>query len=156
MAQAPSFDVTAAHRRFSVDCFHQAWALIEKPDRTPEEDEAMLRLGQASLWHWTQREDCTEANRSIGTWQVSRIHAILGRAGEARRYGRLCLEQSRGASPFLRGYAHEALARAERLAGNDALAEQHLAEAAKLAAEVEDVEDRELLLGDLAGLGASA
>ncbi len=57
---AIAFDVEAAHAHFSKACFNAARALIEKPDRTPAEGEEMIRLNQASLWHWTQRPDCTD------------------------------------------------------------------------------------------------
>src|SRR5688572_4192069 len=110
-----NFDIGKVHRYFSADCFNKAWELIEKADRTPEEDEQMVRLNQASLWHWTQRDDCKSTNMSVGYWQASRIHAILGRAGEATRYGQLCLERSQEQeSPFFLAYAFEALARAEK------------------------------------------
>src|SRR5689334_594907 len=110
MAQEPNFDTRKAHRYFSAHCFNQAWDLIEKTDRTPTEDEQMIRLNQASIWHWTQRDDCKKSNMSIGYWQASRIHAILGRAEEARRYGQLCLEHTDQESAFLLAYAYEALA----------------------------------------------
>jgi hypothetical protein len=144
-----NFNIAAAHRFFSADCFNKAWELLDKPERSPEEDEEMLRLNQASIWHWTQREDCTSRNLSIGYWQASRIHAVLGRAGEARRYGQLCLEHSRQEPPFFLAYAYEALARAERLAGNEATAEEYRAEAMRLAEMVTDPEDKKLLIDDL-------
>ena len=149
MTQPQSFDLAAAHRFFSADCFNKAWMLLEKSDRTPEEDEEMIRLNQASMWHWSQREDCTRRNLSIGYWQASRIHALLGRAEEARRYGRLNLDYSQQEPPFFLGYAYEALARAEQVAGNKPLVEQYHAEARRLAEAVVDAEDRELLLADL-------
>jgi hypothetical protein len=147
--QPPNFDAVAAHRFFSADCFNKAWELIDKGERTPEEDEAMLRLNQTSLWHWTQRPDCTDANLSIGYWQAARIHTLLGRIDEARRYGRLCLQHSSAEEPFLRAYAYEALARAEGLGGDATLVATYSAEAARLAALVTDAEDREQLLVDL-------
>jgi tetratricopeptide (TPR) repeat protein len=149
VAQDPSFDVSKAHRYFSADCFNKAWELIENPNRTPADDEQMIRLNQASLWHWTQRDDCKETNMSIGYWQASRIHAILGRAEEARRYGQLCLENSPQESPFLLAYAYEALARAAHMAGNSAMAEQYFKEALRLAENVMDSEDRDQILNDL-------
>jgi hypothetical protein len=144
----PPFDVAAVHRHFAAACFNQAWRLIEKPDRTPDEDESMLLSSAASLWHWTERPDCTPANKSIGFWQLSRISAILGRADEARRYGRLAL-QNAGDDPFLAGCAHEALARAELAADNRAQAERHIAEARQRAERVADKQDRDLLEADL-------
>jgi hypothetical protein len=149
MSQPQSFDLAAAHRFFAADCFNKAWSLIEKPERTPEEDEEMLRLNQASMWHWSQREDCARRNLSIGYWQASRIHALLGRGDEARRYGELCLQYSQQESPFLLAYAYEALARAEQVAGNEPLVEQYHAEALRLVESVVDAEDRQALLDDL-------
>jgi hypothetical protein len=78
MADDADFDADQAHRHFSASCFNLAWELIDKPDRTAEDDEQMVRLAQASLWHWTQRSDCTDKNLSIGYWQVSRVCALLG------------------------------------------------------------------------------
>ena len=89
-------------------------------------------------------------NMSIGYWQAARVHAILGRAEEARRHGHLCLAHSPQESPFLLAYAHEALARAENMAGNRALAAEHRAEAGRLAERVSDAEERDFLLKDLA------
>ena len=94
MTNKPDFDVVAAHKYFAVECFNTAWNLIDRPNRTDAEDEEMLRLGMASVWHWTQRPDCTPENLSVGYWQVSRIYAILRRAEDARRYAQLSLEAS--------------------------------------------------------------
>jgi hypothetical protein len=93
----------------------------------------MIRLTHASIWHWTQREDCKSTNLSIGYWQASRVYALAGRIEDARRYGELCLKHSHQEVPFYLGYAYEALARAEKLAANKELAAKHLAEAYRLA-----------------------
>lgn len=73
-----SFDVPAAHRFFAADCFNRAWELIDKPDRTSDDDLRMISLAQASLWHWTERPDCTPRNLSIGYWQLSHIYSAVG------------------------------------------------------------------------------
>lgn len=152
MSEAPPFDLARAHRWFSADCFNRVWTLLEKPDRTPEDNERMISLAHASLAHWRERTDCTAHNLSIGYWQVSRVYAVLGQAENARHYGQLCLELSVGEAPFYLGYAHEALARAEKLAGNAAAARHHLAEARRLAVLVTDQGERAALEQDLAGL----
>ena len=123
---------------------------MEKTDRTPEEDDQMIFLSHTSLWHWMQRDDCRNTNLSIGYWQASRIHSILGRSDEARHYAELSLRYSQEETPFLRAYANEALARAEKVAGNGTLAAKYHAEAMRLAESVEEADDRKLLLDDLA------
>jgi hypothetical protein len=149
VTKEPGFDSIAAHRYFSTDCFNKTWDLIDKVNRTPEEDEEMLRLSYASLWHWTRREDCRRSNLSIGYWQLARVYAIIGRSEEARRYGRICLEYSEGESPFLLAFAYEALARAEKVAGRTVEFAHNLAEAKRLAENVSDPSEKDLLMKDL-------
>ena len=149
MTEKPEFDRAAAHKYYSANCFNKAWELIDKADRTPEEDQQMIRLSQASMWHWTQREDCTDKNMSIGYWQASRIYALVGQADNARNYGQISLDYSKDQVPFYGGSAHEALARAEWVAGNREKAEEHLRQAHLLADEIEDPEDKKMLEADL-------
>ena len=136
----PEFDLQKAHRHFSVTCFNEAWSLIDKTERTPDEDEQMLRLSVASAWHWTLRDDCTPQNLSIAYWQISRVHALVGRGDEAARYGQMCLQasQGEGIAPFALGYAYEALARAEAVRGNPAKAKGHLRKAREVAETLTD------------------
>jgi hypothetical protein len=154
MSSATPLDTRAAHRYFSADCFNRAWALIEKPDRSPEDNRQMLLLAQASLWHWTQRDDCTDQNLSIGYWQLSRICALLGDHKAAIQYGDLCLHHSQGQPPFYLGYAHESLARAAQLSGDTLRAAQHLNEARRLLAEITDAADRTSLENDVNSIQA--
>ena len=144
MAAKNDLDQKAAHKYFSANCFNKAWALIDKPDRTPEEDEEMIRLSLASHYHWTQRDDYSPTSASVGHWQTSRIYAILGLTENARRYGQLCLEASRAEDvpPFYLGYAYEALARAEAVGDDREKSEQFINEAKAAAENIGKPEDR--------------
>ena len=148
-SRGPKFDVAAAHEYFAADCFNKAWDLLEKPNRTPEDERLMVALNQASIYHWLNRPDCEPRHLSVGYWQASRIHAVLRNAAEARRYADVCLSYSEDLAPFFVGYAHEALARAALVANDAAKARQHLAIATKHAAQVGPQDDRELLIKDL-------
>ena len=68
----PDFDIAAAHRHFAAHCFNSAWDLIEKADRSAEDDRLMVLLNQASIYHWLQRSDCNNQRLSIGYWQARR------------------------------------------------------------------------------------
>jgi hypothetical protein len=144
MTTKPDFDLQAVHKHFAADCFNKAWDLIEKKERTAAEDEQMLALSMASAWHWTQRADCTAQNLSIA-------YAVLKQAGDARRYGEMSLEQSKvdGVELFCMGYALEALARAEMVAGDRAAMATYVAEALALTEHMTDAEARKMLLDDL-------
>jgi hypothetical protein len=151
MPKGPDFDVTAAHKYFAAECFNRTWGLMDKADRTPEENEQMLQLTFASQWHWSQRDDCAPTNVATGYWQISRVFAILGQGDNARKYGRLSLEALEGAEdvPFSVGYAYEALARAEMVAGDKAKMEEYLAEAREAAEKVTDADSKKWLTDDL-------
>src|SRR5437763_4558888 len=77
-------------RRLGVDLFNKTWTLMEKPDRTRDEDDEMIHCAHASAYHWLQVG--TPANRSRSEWQCSRVHAILGHVDAALRHARRCLE----------------------------------------------------------------
>lgn len=151
MTNPPPFDLQSAHRYFSVECFNRAWDYIDKASRTPEEDEEMLRLSLASLWHWTQRADCSPVQCSVGNWQVARVYALLGQADNARRYAQRCRQVSQDDSlaPFYLAYAYEALARAEMAAGEREAMNGYLEQARLLAERMRDPEARQMLLRDL-------
>lgn len=145
----PEFDVAAAHRYFAANCFNRAWELIDKEHRTPDDERLMIALSLASVYHWTQRPDCSDRTMSIGYWQVSRVYALLGNAAESRAYAQLALQFSQGEPPFYSGFAYEALARAEALTGSRVKVTEYIALARQLAAQVTDKDDRNSLLKDL-------
>jgi len=151
MTNSPDFDLQAAHKFFSSSCFNQSWDLIDKTERSAEEDIQMILLSLASLWHWTQREDCTDRNLSVAYWQVSRIYTMLGKSEKAREYGQKCLEISFHADlePFYLAYAYEALARAEAKVKHLSKMQSYLEEARKLAEKVSDLSAKKQLLDDL-------
>lgn len=138
-----------AHQYFSAHCFNAAWELIDKADRTSEEAETLINLCHASLWHWSQRGECTSRHRSIGYWQLSRAYAVLRRAESARQYAELSLQWSGGEDPFVTGYAYEALARAEAIRGNLPEMREYIQMATENANRVSDAKDRELLIDDI-------
>lgn len=154
MPSPPDFDVSRAHEYFAAHCFNIAWPLIEKQDRSADEAEALVALGHASLWHWTQRPDCTDKNLSVGHWLLARIHAVIGDVAGAQRYARSCLRFSecQGVAPFYLGYAYEALARAAALAGDGTVSAEFLGRARQIAERVEDRDARQQLLDDLASI----
>jgi len=152
MAKKPDIDIQAAHKYFSAECFNRAWDLIDKPRRSKADEDNMLQLSLASLWHWTQRQDVTHTNFSIAYWQVSRVLALMRQVENARHYGELCLQASKeeGVEAFYLGYAYEALARVEMVAGNEDEMEKYLIQAHQVASGLTDQDEKKRLLRDLA------
>jgi DNA-binding transcriptional MerR regulator len=142
----------AQQRRLAADLFNHTWTYLEQPDRTERETELMIHAAHASRFFWDEIGDAS--NHATGEWQLSRAYATAGRAEPALHHARLCLEicEEHGTGDFLLGCAHEALARAHAVAGDPDASARHEAQAHEIAERVEDPEDRELLLSDLAGL----
>src|SRR6478672_11711629 len=141
-------------RRLAVDLFNQVWRMMERDDRTVDDDDRMLHAAHTSRWLWGEVGE--PVNLARGEWQVSRVYTVLGRAEPALYHARRCLEicSEHGIGDFDLAYAHEALARAHALAGDRdrALASRRAAERA--ADQIADADDRELLDRDLGSLPA--
>ena len=139
------------HRALAVDCFNSTWEYLDKPTRTPEEAEAMIHLAHVSFWHWTQVEDHTPQNLSVGLWQLSRVYAVAGLSERAIYFSDRCIQVSEENHllPFYRGYAFEAMARAKAIVGEKADTTSFVDRARLLAQKVEEVDDQKLLLDDL-------
>ena len=152
MSDKPDFDLAMVHRYFSATCFNKTWEFIDNPHRTSDEELVMLQTAMTSLWHWSQREDATPQNLSVGNWQVSRVYCLLGQADNARRYAEVSLKLAEGHEPFYIAFAYEALARAELVAGNKAKMQEYLDKAFALAEKVEDEEDKQVLMADLGSI----
>ncbi len=149
MTDKPNFDLNAAHKFFSAANFNKTWEFFEKAERSQEDNLNMLQSAMVSLWHWSQREDATDENLSVGYWQVSRALCLIGQPELARTYGRMSLKFAELLAPFYQAYACETLARAEMLANNRVIMLEYLNRARELTHQVTDEEDRQLLLNDL-------
>jgi hypothetical protein len=140
------------HRKLAGALFNQTWTLLEKPDRTQEDEDRMVHGAHASRYHWG--EVGGPVNLAVGEWQISRVYSQLGMAGPALHHARRCLDlcDSHKLGDFERACAHEALARAHAVSGDADESRRHATTAREIGARIEDEEDREILFGDLATL----
>lgn len=145
-------DAAAARRSFAVAAFNGAWDLIDKPDRTPADDRQMLTLAFAARWHWG--EIGTAENTTIADWQVAHVASLIGESSLALAYAQAAYDEARkGDLPdWLRASTAEGLARAHASAGDRAAYEKYAGEARELASKLDEEEDRELILGQLASI----
>lgn len=144
----------AAHRRQAADLFNQTWTLLERPARTPHEDDAMVHGAHASAYHWLIAGDATNHARSH--WQCARAYASLGRPEPALHHARRCAELvvEHGLSDFDRACAHEELCRAHLAAGDGDAAARELDAAERITAALTDPEEIAVLRRDLDELHA--
>lgn len=129
--------------------FNACWTLLRQPRRSAAEDRLMLTLAHTSRALWSGPGGPREA--AIGDWQISRCYAVLGHGALAVSYAQSALDLAENTplDPFMIASCHEAMARALRVAG-DPLAATHLDRARALADLLQDPEDRQVVLEDLA------
>ena len=139
----------AQHRKLGVDLFNYVWTLLEKPDRTKEENDEMIHAAHASRWHWSIVG--APENFARGEWQISRVYAVLARGEAALVHALRSLElcQAHGIGGFDLAYAYEALARAWATLGSAEETSRYLALAREAAEHIKEADDKELLLKDL-------
>jgi DNA-binding transcriptional MerR regulator len=141
------------HRTLGVDLFNKTWTLMEKPTRTPEENDALIHCAHASAFHWQQVG--TQANRARSEWQCSRAHVILGQVEQALYHARRCHElvvaNEDGSMEIwdLPG-AYEALARAHLAAGHREEAAHWAKLGREATARIDDEDDRKVMEADFA------
>jgi hypothetical protein len=143
VATEPAEDTQPAwDRRFGAQLFNLAWDYIEQPQRTADEDDAMLGAAFASRWHWSQVG--TARNVAIGDWQVAHVASLLGYASVALHFAERCLDQTLAHEwgPAQLASAHEGMARALAAAGDREMRDHHVRLAAAALETVEDVDDR--------------
>jgi tetratricopeptide (TPR) repeat protein len=153
MSDEKKMNLVDYHKYFSAECFNTTWDYINSHDRSKEDDEQMILRAYSSLWHWTQREDCTKNNLSVGYWQLSRVYSILGESSKAIEFAKKCLDTADPSKPFIVGYGYEALARAAMIGGFKDDAEKFKALGIVEAEKVNEKEAKKLLLDDLNQIG---
>jgi hypothetical protein len=138
------------HRKLGVELFNATWDLMEKSDRTLDDDALMIHMAHASAYHWLQVGAPENAARSH--WQCSRVYTVLGRSEPAIYHATLTLDMCdrNSIGDFDLAFAYEALARAYAVAGDMDESARWLAKAQAASADIADPEDRDLLRRDLA------
>ena len=140
----------AVHRKLAADLFNEVWTLLEKPNRSPEDDDRMIHAAHASRFHW--QDIGSPREWSIGEWQISRVYSVLKRAEPAIYHGQHALKWARehSVAPFFIAYGYEALARAHAVAGDVDSAKKHIAQAREVGATIPDPADQKHVEDDLA------
>jgi hypothetical protein len=139
------------HRQLGVDLYNHTWTLLEKENRTRTDDDEMLNATHASAYHWSRAGGAGPEHPARSQWQISRVNAVLGRGDAAVYHAERCLEHctQNGIDDWDLAAAYEALARAHRVAGNDAEYRRNLELGREALAQIADDEDREHIAEDL-------
>ena len=121
-------DVTQWHLNFAGALYNHAWELLEKPDRTPAEDDEMLAAAFASRFHWGRVGG--DQQKIFGDEHIARVCSYLGLGDLAVKYATQALaatQATEGLPDFALAAAHETLARAAAAVGDRATRDEHVA-----------------------------
>jgi hypothetical protein len=145
-AAIPLSDVTDCDeiRSLAVAAHEECRRLLEQPERSRAEDQAMIAAAHASLNHWMRIGTFVEEQR--GNWLVARAYIAVGLIEPALVYARRTMEitaaHHQELADFDRAFAKELAARAWALAGNLVRAKAHHADAHMLGEAIGDDADR--------------
>jgi hypothetical protein len=153
MSEEKVYTEAEAHRHFAIRFNGMTWDLLDRADRTKEEDERMLYSAFASCRHWL--EAGTGVHHQRGEWMIARVYSVLGLGEAAVRHANRCLdlteEHAGEMEDFDKAFAYEAVARANAIAGNRGEALKYIELAEKAGEAIADEQDKEIFLGDFNG-----
>jgi len=153
MSDEKTFTESEAHLYFAKQYNGKTWELLDKPDRTSEENEMMLDYAHASLAHW--RVAGTAVHHQRGEWMIARVYTVLGNGEQAHRHARRVADLTEShrseLSDFDFAFAYEGLARAYALNGEKVEAKKIIGMAQKAGEAIADKEDRDIFFADFNG-----
>lgn len=137
------------HRKFAVGLFNLVWSLLDKKDRSKEDDYKMVHAAHASRFHWGEIGAPLHFER--GEWQVSRVYSVLKRSEPALHHAKRCLEicKENGIGDFDIAFAYEAMARAQATAGKKEECQKYIQLAKGAGEQITKKEDKDYFLGEL-------
>jgi hypothetical protein len=149
MTEEKNAELQEWHRKMAIGLFNAVWSLLDKSDRSPDEDDRMLHAAHASRFHWGEIGTPLEFER--GEWQVSRVYAELRRPEAALHHAKRCLEicQENDITDFDIAFAYEALARAYAVSGNGEKSREFIRLGQQAGEQIEDEENRNYFLSEL-------
>jgi len=148
MTEKKKYTEQECHRKSAVDLFNLVWNLLDKKDRTTEENDKMVHAAHASRFHWGEIGTHTPINIERGEWQISRVYSVLNRPQSAIYHANRCLEicQKNNIGDFDIAFAYEALARAHAVIGNKSECERYIKLAKEAGEQIKSKEDRDFFL----------
>jgi hypothetical protein len=153
VSEEKAYTEAEAHRFFAIQFNGQTWSLLDKPERTQEEDELMVYSAHASCRHWL--EAGTGVNHQRGEWMISRVYSVLGLGEAALRHAKRCLELTEEHADLMedfdQAFAFESVARAHAVARNQVEALRYIELAQQAGEAIEADESKEIFVADFDG-----
>jgi len=152
MAEGNDPDVPPGRREEAIAAFNRAWELIDRPDRSPDDDDDMLAAAFASRYLWDSIGG--DEQRAVGDWQIAHVASLLGCAALALSRAERALERvvRNSWTDWRLASCYEGMARAHATAGNAAQRDRWAGLCREVVDALEEEEDRELITSQLASV----
>ena len=140
----------AMHRHLAIQLFNATWDLLEKSNRTPQEDTEMIDRAHASAYHWSLVG--TPAHFTVSAWQIAHVYTLLQHTQEALFHARRSLKTcvANGLGEWRLAFAYEAMARAYAASGEAQQATHYRTLATETGDTIAEEEERNHFFSELA------
>ena len=137
------------HKYFGVELNGLVWRLLDKTDRSPEDEDNMITCAYASLYHWSMVGKPENLQR--GEWLISHVYAILNMHSFAFHHASKCLDitEENQLQGFDRAFAFEAMARSSALIKDKERYEIYYQKALETAKTLENEEEKKIVMDTL-------
>ena len=145
-----------AHKKFAVDFFNGAWGLIDKKDRTREEDIQMIQMAHASAHHWLSLKGHVDESRSLvapprSANQLANVYLRLNRPEPALYHAQYCVDycEEHGIGDWDIAFAYQCLAHAHHIADDNENRDKNLKLAHDAGSKIEKDGDKNFFMETL-------
>ena len=134
-----------------IEMNNQTWSLLDKKDRSEQDDVRMINYAKSSLYHWRKSDKYTIVNEQRGKWLISHVYAILGKLDEALSYAQetLKITEENNLKDFDLAYAYGSMAQAFSIANNENKFKEWYKKAKVAGGLITNEKDKEYFLLDL-------
>ncbi len=137
------------HRDMGAATFNRSWEILLKEDRSRQDEDYLINMVHASLFHWRQVGEPVNVLR--GEWMIAHVYTLL-RHKEAACYhaeNTLRIAEEVKAADWDLAYSYEAMARVMALHGNKAEFEKYHALAQEAGEKIAGDGDRKQFDADM-------
>ena len=150
MNEEKKFTEQECHKSFAIQLNNLVWGLLQKENRTAEDNDQMIHAAHASHYHWTVIGEPVNFQR--GEWLIARVYVVLNRPEPALYHAKKCMEltEKHKFVDFDLAFAYESMARAHAAAGNESEAKKYIQLAQEAGEKIKQEEDKKIFMNDFA------
>jgi hypothetical protein len=131
-------NMNKVHQQLAIDLFNQSWDILLKEDRNRKDEDLLLNMVHASLYHW--RQVGQPINILRGEWMLAHVYTLLGHKEAALYHAEnvMTLKDEIKPRDWDLAYCYEAMARVMALYADQVAFDKYHEQALKAGKEIAD------------------